>query len=105
MKSQTCLASDQAPADLLPALDGSLQAGRIVLVVTAQMRQKAENLRKVLLQSSRQVEFFDISNAQGFHGMQNELLELAARQPQGQEVMLNITGGTKLMSMAVQSVA
>lgn len=34
---------------MLPALDGSLQAGRIVLVVTAQMRQKAENLRKVLL--------------------------------------------------------
>lgn len=90
---------------MLPALDGSLQAGRIVLVVTAQMRQKAENLRKVLLQSSRQVEFCDISNAQDFHGMQNELLELAARQPQGQEVMLNITGGTKLMSMAVQSVA
>lgn len=105
MKTQICLVSDQAAANLLPALDGSLQAGRIVLVVTAQMRQKAENLRKVLLQSSRQVEFCDISNAQDFHGMQNELLELAARQPQGQEVMLNITGGTKLMSMAVQSVA
>ena len=69
MKTQICLVFDQAAANLLLALDGSLQAGRIVLVVTAQMRQKAENLRKVLLQSSRQVEFCDISNAQDFHGI------------------------------------
>ena len=104
MRIQICLVSAQAAANLLPALDPKFKPDKIVLVVTRRMQRQADNLLKVLRENTIQVELFNLGNEQDFRQTEEELTELAVRLD-GNEVMLNITGGTKLMSAAAQSVA
>ena len=104
MKIHICLVSQQAAANLLPALDMVLKPEKIVLVTTAKMQRQAANLAAVLKENAIQAQDLQLSNEQDFHQIENELLELAARL-EGDDVTLNITGGTKLMSVAAQSVA
>lgn len=104
MKIHICLVSQQAAANLLPALDPTLKPEKIVLVVTAKMQRQAANLIAVIKENAIQVEQLQLSNEQDFRQTENELLELAA-QLEGETITLNITGGTKLMSVAAQSVA
>lgn len=104
MKTQICLVSAQAAANLLPALDGSLKPEKVVLVVTAKMQRQADHLAKVFKESAIKVEFLKLGNEQNFHQTGNELLELAV-QLESNGTVLNITGGTKLMSVAAQRVA
>ncbi len=104
MKIHICLVSQQAAANLLPALDPALKPEKIILVVTAKMQRQASHLTAVLKENAIQAELLQLSNEQDFHQVENELLELAARL-EGSAVTLNITGGTKLMSVAAQSVA
>lgn len=104
MSIHICLVSQQAAANLLPALDPALKPGKIILVVTAKMQRQAAHLTAVLKENAIQAELLQLSNEQDFHQTENELLELAARL-EGGSVTLNITGGTKLMSVAAQSVA
>lgn len=104
MKTQICLVSQQAAANLLPALDPALKPEKIVLVVTAKMQRQAAHLTAVLTGNAIKVDTLQLSNEQDVHQIENELLELAARL-ENDTVALNITGGTKLMSVAAQSVA
>ena len=104
MKTHICLVSAQAAANLLPALDSSLKPGKVVLVVTAKMQLQADHLTKVFKENAIKVERLELGNEQDFHQTANELLELAARL-EGEAAVLNITGGTKLMSVAAQHVA
>lgn len=104
MNIHICLVSQQAAANLLPALDPALKPEKIVLVVTVKMQRQAAHLTAVLKENAIQAELLQLSNEQDFHQIENELLELAARL-EGNVVTLNITGGTKLMSVAAQSVA
>ena len=104
MATHICLVSQQAAANLLPALDPALKQQRIVLVVTRKMRSQAAHLSAVLKESGIKVEHLELGNEQDFRRMENELLDLAGRL-EGDTVTLNITGGTKLMSIAAQSVA
>lgn len=104
MKIHICLVSQQAAANLLPALDPSLRPEKIVLVVTEKMQRQAAHLSAVLKENAIHAELLQLSNEQDFHQIENELLELAARL-ESDNVTLNITGGTKLMSVAAQSVA
>lgn len=104
MKIQICLVSQQAAANLLPALDPTFKPEKVILVVTQKMRRQAENLQAVLRETVGKVEQLQLSNEQDYSQTQNELLELAS-ELEGETVSLNITGGTKLMSVAAQSVA
>jgi hypothetical protein len=104
MKIHICLVSQQAAANLLPALDPALKPEKIVLVVTAKMQRQASHLTAVLKENAIQPELLQLRHEQDFHQIENELRELAARL-EGSAVTLNITGGTKLMSVAAQSVA
>lgn len=104
MKIHICLISEQAAANLLPALDARLKPQKIVLVVSGKMQRRAEHLKGVFKESAIQLADCILSDEHDFHQTENELLELAAGL-EGDEVVLNITGGTKLMSIAAQSVA
>ena len=68
------------------------------------MQPQAAHLSAVLKECAIQAQLLQLSNEHDFHQTENELLELAA-QLEGNAVTLNITGGTKLMSVAAQSVA
>lgn len=104
MKTHICLVSAQAAANLLPALDPELKPEKVVLVVSGPMRNQAENLAKVLKQNGIAVNTQHLSNEHHFNTTEGELCELADSLS-GDDVTLNITGGTKLMSVAAQSVA
>ncbi len=104
MNIQICLVSAQAAPNLLPAIDSVLKPQKIVLVTTSKMRKRASDLTKVLKENGIQVEQVALGNEQNYHQTENELRDLAT-QLEGHQVTLNITGGTKLMSVAAQSVA
>ena len=93
MNIHICLVSQQAAANLLPALDPTLKPAKIVLVVTAKMQRQAAHLTAVLKENAIQAELLQLSNEQDFHQTENELIELAARLEE-HTVTLNITGGT-----------
>lgn len=103
-KTHVCLVSQQAAANLLPALDPQLKPARVVLVVTRKMERQASHLAAVLKESAINVETLQLSDEHDFRRSEGELLDLAAKLG-GVDVALNITGGTKLMSVAAQSVA
>ena len=104
MKIHICLVSQQAAANLLPALDPGLKPEKIILVVTGKMQRQAEHLCAVLKESAVKVDLLQLTNERDFRQIEEELLNLATRL-EGQSVALNITGGTKFMSVAAQSVA
>lgn len=104
MNTHICLVSQQAAANLLPALDTNLKPEKIVLLVTARMQRQADHLTAVLKENALQVEHLRLDDEHDFRQMEDELLELATRLAH-ETVTLNITGGTKLMAIAAQSVA
>ncbi len=104
MTDQICLVSEQAAANLLPALDHALKPTRVVLVVTARMQQRAGHLETVLREAGVTVEHLLLRDEHDYQQTQNELLEWATGHAD-HDVHLNLTGGTKLMALAAQRVA
>jgi hypothetical protein len=104
MTTQICLVSAQAAANLLPALDPKLKPERIVLVVSSMMKKQAAHLTSVLENTGIAVKQCLLSDEHDYGKTEEELLGLAATL-EPSEVSLNITGGTKLMSVAAQSIA
>jgi len=104
MKVHICLVSAQAAPNLLPALDPSLKPDEVVLVVSGKMCQQASHLQKVFKGNAIRVEQVQLDDEHDFRRTEQQFLDLAERLD-GKTVFLNITGGTKLMSVAAQSVA
>jgi hypothetical protein len=99
-----CLVSDQAAANLLPALDPALQPREVVLLVSAKMRGRADNLDAVLREAGVRTNRVDLPDEHDHAALEAALLEVASAR-EGQSIALNVTGGTKLMALAAQSVA
>lgn len=104
MKTHLLLVSAQAAPNLLPALDPELKPRTAVLLVTAKMNERADALEAVLKQAGIATSRIDLPNEHDFDAMESSLLALAGNH-EGNEVALNVTGGTKLMALAAQSVA
>lgn len=104
MKTHICLVSEQAAANLLPALDWQMKPDEVVLVVSPKMMARASFLEPVLRENGIRVERLDLKNEHDYGETERQLLDLAAGLD-GRQVSLNLTGGTKLMSVAAQSVA
>lgn len=104
MKTHICLVSQQAAPNLLPALDPALKPEKIVLVVSRKMQPQAGHLAAVLKESGIKVEQLELSNEHDYNQIANQLGDLDERL-RGDTVTLNITGGTKLMSVAAQMAA
>lgn len=104
MRTHICLVSAQAAANLLPALDPALKPDRVFLVVSGKMQKQAGHLKMVLQENAIRVEHLQLADEHDFRRIEQQLLELAGGLD-GEDVFLNVTGGTKLMSVAAQSVA
>lgn len=98
------LVSAQAAPNLLPALDPKLRPTEAVLMVTGAMKDRADALEGVLRESGVQVTRVALEDEHDFTKLENALLEVATKR-EGQSIALNVTGGTKLMALAAQSVA
>ena len=98
------LVSAQAAPNLLPTLDPKLKPNEVVLLVSKKMQPRAEALASVLQQAQVKVSRCNVDDEHSFAELEALLLELAAAR-EGQSIALNVTGGTKLMALAAQSVA
>ncbi len=102
--TQVLLISDQAAPNLLAALDPDLKPEEAVLVTSRKMHKRAQALGSVLREAGIRVETVDLDDEHDFAGVESALLEIASLRD-GPSVALNVTGGTKLMALAANSVA
>ncbi len=104
MTTQIMLISAQAAPNLLPALDPALKPRQAVLVVTQKMQSRADALQKVLQEAGVKVRRVQLTDEKNFSLLEGALMDVAAAQDD-RDIALNLTGGTKLMALAAQSVA
>ncbi|MFV0511331.1 MAG: Card1-like endonuclease domain-containing protein [Shewanella algae] len=104
MNVQVYLVSAQAAANLLPALDPALKPDKAVLIVSPKMQRQADNLKKAMQEAGVEVTLQLLEDEHNYSRTEEQLLELAGEY-EGDNVTLNITGGTKLMSLAAQKAA
>lgn len=102
--TQIMLVSDQAAPNLLAALDPELKPREAVLIVSDKMRKRADALEGVLNQAGVKTARIALEDEHDFGKLEQALLEVASAR-EAQSIALNLTGGTKLMALAAQSVA
>lgn len=100
-----CLVSAQATPNLLPVLDADWRPQRVVLACSAQMRDKAQAIEQVLRTKAPGlgIERLDLPDAYDYGALTDAFLDFLATRS-GQDIALNVTGGTKLMAVAAQEV-
>lgn len=98
------LVSDQAAPSLLPALDPALKPAEAVLMVSGKMQARADSLEAVLHESGVKTTRIALEDEHDFGKLESALLDVASSRD-GQSIALNVTGGTKLMALAAQSIA
>lgn len=98
------LVSAQAAPNLLPALDPAMKPAEAILLVSGKMQPRADALEKVLAQTGVKITRINLANEHNFDALESTLMELAASRDE-QDIALNVTGGTKLMALAAQSIA
>jgi hypothetical protein len=98
------LVSAQAAPNVLPALDPALKPDEMVLLVSAKMRARADVLVSVLKETGIKTSRIHLDDEHDYGKLENTLLEFAASR-ENQSISLNVSGGTKLMALAAQSVA
>lgn len=104
MTTHILLVSEQAAANLLPTLDPDLKPSEAVLVVSTKMQRRADDLEAVLREAGVRVEREPLENEHDYDKLENTLLEIADKRT-GKDIVLNVTGGTKLMALAAQAIA
>lgn len=98
------LVSAQAAPNLLAALDPDLKPTEAVLMVSSKMETQAIALAAVLNEAGVKATSIPLEDEHDFASLENALLDVAGAR-EGQTITLNVTGGTKLMALAAQSVA
>lgn len=101
---QILLVSAQAAPNLLPALDPTMKPEEAVLMVSAKMQARADALESVLREAGVKTTRVGLDDEHDFDKLESTLFEVADER-EGQQITLNLTGGTKLMALAAQSVA
>lgn len=99
------MVSDQAAPNLLAALDPALRPEEAVLVVSRKMQARASALGGVLCEAGVKTSYVALSDEHDFHKLEQELFDKVASTHEGRSIALNVTGGTKLMALAAQSIA
>lgn len=91
------LVSHQLAANLIPAL--MERPDHAALIVTPAMLEQARRLRELQEQNGISVQVFDNAPDADVSRVHEFALDLVERLPKVDEVVLNVTGGTKLMAL------
>ncbi len=103
-----CLVSSQPLPNLLPLLDPGMGIRRVILMVSADMQTRAEWLQSVIRQRNIHTRVWNIGDAWDSDHIQTRMLELLDQESDSLRlgsIALNVTGGTKLMSIATYETA
>lgn len=100
-----CLISDQLIPNYLPTLDKKLKPEIVTLVVSPQKEALAQRLRRVLERNQITVtEDLKLEDAVDIAKIQNQIEDWINENDNGDELMVNVTGGNKPMAIAAQEV-
>lgn len=95
-----CVVANQVVPNLAPILDRNLKAKRVVLVHTADFLQKAKDLASTYSNYQVKTEFFKIQSAFDIVSLRKDMQRLFNFYAE-QKPLINITGGTKIISLAM----
>ncbi len=104
MTTHICLVSAQAAPNLLPALDPELKPDEVVLLVSQKMNTNAAALTSVFKELGIRTALVALEDEHSYAAIETVLLKVAEERD-GQQIALNLTGGTKLMALVAQSIA
>jgi len=97
-----CLVSNQATPNLIPVMDANTAPRRVVLALSADMKQRGAWLSAVMRRHGITVEVLEIPDAYDFNSCWEVFSDWLTTQYK--DVALNATGGTKIMAIAAQDV-
>jgi hypothetical protein len=101
--THVCLVSDQATPNLIPFLDPVFRPATVVLVVSADMRARAQALAEVIRPLGVVVNEVTVADPWNLRLLEEEFLTLLAAH-ETENIAVNISGGTKPMAIAAQKV-
>lgn len=103
---QICTISDQVDPNLFSIFDKRYRPQKVYFLVTKEMKEKAEFLRKAISPGLvKVVEFREIKNQVDFKEIQDVYEKLLIEEcPDPSKVLVNITGGTKPMAITASRV-
>ena len=95
------LVSEQPVPNLIPALDPRFQVAEVILLVTDEMRPQAKRLQRVCKRHDLPCRIWpDVVPPFDPQRMEDICFDLIESFPEGQSLILNATGGTKVMALA-----
>jgi hypothetical protein len=97
------LVSNQPTPNITPVIDPEMKPKEVILLISPDMKERAQWLTEVLRPSGVKVSQRAIENAWDIEQVREEVLNLVAEYD-GREVALNVTGGTKPMAIAAYEV-
>ncbi|MGX2950052.1 Card1-like endonuclease domain-containing protein [Ursidibacter sp. B-7004-1] len=97
-----CLISAQAAPNLLPILDDNFKPKEAIFLVSKKMKSNAEYLSNAFKKLNIKVTIQELTNEFNFGLMENEIFSLVEKYYE-ENIALNVTGGTKLMSIAAEN--
>lgn len=99
MKILLCAATGHNPVNILPLESEQINPELICVAVTANMRHQGKSLIRELKGAGRKVECLEIENEHSLQSL-NRQYENWLLKYQDHEIIVNLTGGTKPMSIA-----
>ena len=98
---QIILISQQTIPNVTPVMDQRYRPEKITLCVSDRMQSRAEILEKYFRNHKIETVKFDVGDAWDYNNLQQRFMELALRYwNKRDQVAVNLTGGTKLMTLA-----
>ena len=97
MKTHLLLISKQVIPNLTPLLDPEIKPEAVIMLVSKDMQKRAEWLQKILLPQGIKCRVVEIDDAYDIQSIGHKVYELII---ENDGLVLNATGGTKLMSIA-----
>lgn len=97
------IVSEQATPNVLAVMDKTIRPEEVILCVTDDMHEKSEILKRYFARHQIRCREVKLGSAYDFAALQEKFLELATElEAKASEVGVNLTGGTKLMTIAAQ---
>jgi len=103
-KTHIIIVSGQVIPNVTPVLDESIRPEKVILCVSDKMKEHANVLAGFFKNKKIETEIFELGYAYNFPELQDRFLELATKLEKADSVAVNLTGGTKLMTIAAQMV-
>jgi hypothetical protein len=98
-----CLISAQLAPNLLPLLDKTLAPKQksVIMVVTKEMKNNADALTNVIKKYGiKEIERVQIDDQYDYENIQSAIDKCISKYDKNLQLVLNLTGGTKIMTIA-----